>query len=554
MGNTLKKSVKAVVAALAVAFMTGVSADAAQVSFVRLTPEQYQRIIQDVFGPTVTVDATAVETGFRDEGLLAVGARKLTMTSAGMEHYERLAQQVAAKVMEPRRRATLIRCTPKDPAAADDACASQFLSRAATLLFRRPLSNSEIQTYTTIARDAATRLKSFNLGLAAALSTVLVEPEFLFRIERSEPDPKAPGKLRLDAYSTASRLSFFLWDSAPDSELLAAAADGKLATARGLSQQVDRLVSSPRVEHGLRAFFSDMLGFEGFATIAKDAAVFPKFTKYVEDEAREQTLRTVSDHLLARDGDYRELFVTRNTFLTPSLAALYSVPLPRSQEMGGATLWVPYEMPAQRFNAGILTHVSFLALHSHPGKSSPTLRGKALRENILCQKVPPPPGNVDFTLVQNEHDPKLRTVRQRLTAHMASPACAGCHRITDPIGLALENFNSVGEIRTTENGMKIDTSGELNGKKFEDIAQLSQIIKDDPAVTSCLVNRAFTYGTARKATADERTWISRTDQDLRKNGVKWREIIRRIATNPDFYTIPVETQSAEARGSAPTGQ
>lgn len=529
-------------------------ASAAQVSFVRLTPEQYQRIIHDVFGPAVTIDAASVETGFRDEGLLAVGARKLTVTSAGMEHYERLAQQVATKVIEPRRRATLIRCAPRDPSGPDDACASQFLARASTLLFRRPVTDREVQTYTAVARDAAVRLKSFDQGLAAALAAVLVEPEFLFRIERSRPDPQAGGKLRLEPYSAASRLSFFLWDSAPDSELLSAADTGKLSTEKGLAQQVDRLVNSPRAEFGLRAFFSDMFAFDGFATIAKDAAVFPKFTKYVEDEAREQTLRTISDHLLTRGEDYRELFVTRKTFLTPSLAALYSVPLPRSQEMGGATLWVPYELPEQRFNAGILTHVSFLALHSHPGKSSPTLRGKALRENILCQKVPPPPGNVDFTLVLNDHDPKLRTVRQRLTAHMASPACAGCHRITDPIGLALENFNSAGEIRMTENGMKIDTSGELSGKKFETVAQLAQILKDDPAVTSCLLNRAYSYGTARKATAEERAWLSRTDQDLRKNGVKWREIVRRIATNPDFYTIPVDTQSAATRVNTTAGQ
>jgi len=256
-------------------------------------------------------------------------------------------------------------------------------------------------------------------------------------------------------------------------------------------------------------------------------------------------LRTIAHQLLERNNDYRELFTTRETFLTPSLAALYRVPLPRSQEMGGATPWVPYTFSENDSHLGLLTHASFLALHSHPGKTSPTLRGKALRENILCQRVPPPPGDVDFTLL--DADPKLKTVRERLIAHSTSPACAGCHKITDPMGLALETFNSVGEARTTENGVPIDVTGDLSGKSFDGIVQLAHLIRDEPATTSCLINRVFSYGTARPAAAYERTWLNRMQTEMRKSGVKWRDVVRQIAENPDFYTIPVtETQKADA--------
>ncbi len=540
------------------AFVAGVtlSASAAfgamaapEITFVRITPEQYQRSVHDIFGAGIKLDANAVETGFRDQGLLAVGARKLAMTSAGLEQFESLGQQVALQVVDPRRAATLVHCTPKAADAPDAACSEQFIKRTGLLLYRRPLTGEETNALVARANDAATKLKNFNAGVAASLVQMMVAPEFLFRIERSEPDPKKPGAMRLDPYSVASRLSFFIWDSTPDSELLAAAESGKLNSEKGLSQQIDRMVSSPRAEFGLRAYFSDMLGFDGFATLSKDTNLFPKFTKNAYDDAREQTLRTLVDQLLERNKDYRELFTTRETFLTPALAALYGVPLPRSQEMGGATPWVAYTFPANDNHVGLLTHASFLALHSHPGKSSPTLRGKALRENILCQRVPPPPGNVDFTLINDVSNPALKTVRQRLTAHSTSPACAGCHKITDPIGLSFEKFDSIGEFRTNENGIPIDVTGDLSGKKFDGIAQLAQIIKDDPAVTSCLINRVFSYGTARAPNADERKWLAEIQTDLRAKGVLWRDVVRRVASNPDFYTVPApaaaEPQKAE---------
>jgi hypothetical protein len=298
------------------------------------------------------------------------------------------------------------------------------------------------------------------------------------------------------------------------------------------------MLISPRMENGLRAFFSDMLGFDGFATLSIDSTLYPKFTKNVLEDADEQTLRTIVDQLLVKSKEYGELFVTRETFLTPSLAALYGVPLPRSQELGGAVPWVPYKFPDNDQRVGILSQVSFLSLNSHPGISSPTLRGKALREKLLCQRVPPPPGNVDFSLVQDVDNPKFKTARQRLTAHASESMCAGCHKITDPMGFALESFDTAGEFRAKEHGVTIDTSGNLNGKNFADLQQLAQIVKDSPGTTSCLIARAYSYGTQRKPTKDERTWLTSVQDELGKDGgVKWRALMRRIALNNDFYTV-----------------
>jgi Protein of unknown function (DUF1592)/Protein of unknown function (DUF1588)/Protein of unknown function (DUF1595)/Protein of unknown function (DUF1585) len=524
----------------------------AEMTLVRLTPEQYQHSIHDIFGTSIRVDQNKVEPGFRDEGLLALGNRKLTVGSSELERDETLAQAIAAQVVDAKHRPVLVGCKPKAEDAADDGCARNFITRVGLLLFRRPLTSDELQTFVSTQNEAAQRLHSFDAGLAAALARMLVAPDFLFRVENSVPDPAHPGTLQLDAYSRAARLSFFLWNTTPDGELLAAAQSGKLMTPKGLQQQVDRLLTSPRLESGLRAFFTDMLAFSGldqdpgFDTLAIDAHFYPKFTLNAQNDAREQTLRTIADHLLHRNLDYRDLFTTRDTFLTPALAALYNVPLARSQELGGAVPWVPYHFSDSSPYVGILTHVSFLSLHSHPGRSSPTRRGKALREIFLCQRVPPPPGNVDFSLVQNTNDPRYKTVRQRLTAHRNEPMCAGCHKIMDPLGLSFENFDTAAEYRATENGALIDASGEIGSKSFGGIQQLVQLIRDDPATTSCLITRVYSYGTERKPSSQEQTWLTNLQSELSKDGVRWRELMRRITLNPDFYAIPLSAAPLSA--------
>jgi hypothetical protein len=260
----------------------------------------------------------------------------------------------------------------------------------------------------------------------------------------------------------------------------------------------------------------------------------------VQEDAKEQTLRTIVDHLLNKNGQYRDLFVTPNTFLTPSLAALYGVSLPRAQELGGAVPWVPFKFEETDPYLGILSQVSFLSLNSHPARTSPTLRGKALREIFFCQKVPPPPGEVDFNLVQDTTNPKFKTVRQRLTAHASEAMCAGCHKITDPMGLSLENFSTAAGFRASENNTPIDATGTLNGKNFDGLKQLAKVVREDASATSCVIRRAFSYGTARHPDAEERKWLTSLQKELGADGVTWRELMRRVVLSPDFFTTPAE--------------
>jgi hypothetical protein len=506
-----------------------------EVAAPRLTPDQYRAIIADVFGPQTDLGGR-FEPGMRVNGLLTVGASSVSVTAAGMEQYDKMADAIAEQVvMDETNREAMLSCKPAAVTAPDDACAAQFLGAAGEYLYRRPLADEELQEFVAAANIAATTLGDFYGGLAMSLSAMLSSPQFLFRIPSLEPDPDRRGGYRLDAWSRASRLSFFLWNAAPDRHLLDAAANGELDTPRGLAKQVDRMMASPRLEHGVRAFFSDMFHFDSFETLSKDVTIFPKFSRREMADAQEQTLRTLVDLLLVNNGDYRDVFTTKATFLTPSLAAIYKVPLPHDGPNGGVEKWERFEFPADDPRAGILSHASFTALHSPAGRSSPTDRGKALREIMMCQAVPAPPPDVMFTVLQDTNNPEHRTVRDRLLAHSTVPSCAGCHKIMDPMGLALENFDGSGEFRTVENGVPIDTSGELDGVSFTDPLGLGEAVRNNPAIPSCLVQKLTAYAFGQPPTMGQQALVRELQGHFAGHGHRLPELMRRIALSPEFY-------------------
>ena len=451
---------------------------------VRLvTTDQYINSMRYIFGAGIElrVEFPPFE---RTEGLLGNSAAFAGISSSQLEQFQGAAASVARQVVDPANREFLIPCKPADLNAADTACANAFLSSTGRLLYRRPLTGAEVEQFVASAASAADTLNDFYAGLEIALEAMLLSPDVLFIVDRAEPDPDNPGQQRVDAYSFASRLSYFLWNAGPDAELLDAAASGELQSRQGRQRAVDRMLASPRLEDGMRAFFDDMFRFSEFKTIAKDPAIYPQFQNTTAMAAREQTLRTVINHLVTEGKSYLDLYTTRSTFMTPELATLYEIASPPG--------WVPYTVSADSQRAGLLAQISFLALHSHPGRSSATLRGAALRETLLCQEVPPPPPDVDFSVLNNP-DAHYPTQRDRVIAHLENPSCAGCHLIMDPIGLGLENFDGEGRFRLTENGAPIDASGELDGIEFEDAEGLAQALSQNPALPKCLVKRLYYY-------------------------------------------------------------
>ena len=509
----------------------------------RLTADEYRTIIADVFGPTIELGGR-FEPELRVKGLLAVGTTHVSVTSAGMEQYDVMARAIASQVVDAKHR-DLVPCKPANEKAADDACTGMFMAKVGRLLYRRPLTDAELKIYVGAARVATNDTKDYWSGLSMSLAAMLSSPKFLFRQVAIVQDQKS-GQWRMEAHAKAQQLSFFLWNAGPDLELLAAAEKGDLETKKGLTKQVDRMLASARVEAGVRAYFTDSLGFDEFDTLTKDAALFPKFSAQAAADSQEQTLKTIVDLLLTNKGDYRDIFTTKKTFLTQELASIYRVPLVNDGPNGAPDTWVPYEFAKDDQRGGILTQVAFTALHSPPGRGSPTLRGKALREVLLCQKVPAPPAAVAFDIVQDTNNPLYKTARERLKAHATNPVCAGCHKIIDPMGLALENFDGAGAYRTSENGAPIDTSGSLDGVNFTNAAELGKAIHDNPATSSCLVSRMSSYATGRPIDTGT-PWA----QDLLKSfagaGYKLPSLMREVALSDEFFRVsPPDTKAAEA--------
>ena len=517
-----------------------------------MTGQQYLNTIADMFGSDIQV-LSPFSPLQRTDGLLASGAASVAVPAGELQQFQRAAATVATQVVSDNNvregvtshRDRLIPCRPAAADQADDACAAKFLKQTARLLYRRPVSDAKLALLVKEANSSAGTLKDFCAGLASVLEGMLISPDVLYVYDRTEPDPAHPGRLRLDAYSYASRLSFFLWDAAPDSWLLDAAAGGQLDSDKGRKQVVEKMLASPRLEAGVRAFFDDMFGFDGFDNLAKDPAAYPLEIGQTLADAREQTLRTVYDQLIVKNKDYRDLYTTRDTFMSPALAVVYRVPTTPG--------WVPYEFPEGSPRTGLLTQVSFLALHAHPGRSSATRRGKALREILLCQHVPLPPPNVDFSAVENP-DPTLHTARDRLTMHRKNPVCAGCHRITDPMGLALENFDGSGQYRATEKGSPIDTSGSLDGKDFTNVQGLAQALHDHPGLPTCLVRRVYSYGIGGPLVDADNAVLGYLDQRFVAAGYRFTDLLRTIALSPSFRDIAPphsETPAVKTAEAAP---
>lgn len=500
----------------------------------RLNEEQYKNSIAAIFAPDITVPGR-FDPPLREEGLLAIGDGKAVISSSGIEQYELRARQISAQVLSPERRATFVPCATPRSTTSDKTCARQFLTKYGRLLFRRPLTSKEESWVLGLAAVAASQSGDFYKGLEVGLTGLLNSPNFVFRVERAVVDSSMPGGRRLDDHSLAGRVSFLLWNAPPDAELLAAADAGALRRPAELERHVDRMLAAPAFQRGVRAFFTDMFAFNNFDGLSKDQTIYPKFTSATAKAAQEQLLRTIVEHLITDKGDYRDLFTTRKTYLNRTLGSLYRVPVP---DEAGLTGWVPYTFEEEDKRAGILTLVGFLMLDpTHEGRSSPTNRGKAVRELFLCQPVPLPPANVDFSAVQNTADRVNKTARQRLSRHQENPVCAGCHALTDPIGLSMENYDAIGTFRTHENGALIDASGAFEGKPYRDLLELQRALRDSPSTPLCAARRTFEYGVGRPLNPGEEAWLEYAAQRFAADGYHFPSLIRRIAVSAAFRAV-----------------
>jgi hypothetical protein len=514
----------AVLGAMAVSAVPAMAASAQVTNMRRLTQEEYRNSIADIFGKEIEVRG-AFEPTIRIGGLQAASTAVLSVTPVGFESFTNMADSIAVQVTSEKYRAKLP-CTPKSAKAPDDACSGQVLSHYGRLLFRRPLTSDELKSAVKLSNGLAKSSNDFYAGLRYGLASLIQAPDFIFRMETASP--AGDKQYALEPYSRATRLSYLMWNSTPDEELLKAAEAGDLNTAAGIGKQVDRLMASPRLEVGMRAFFNDMLELDTFDTVSKDSILYPKWSSNIAASAKEETLRTAIDLALRTNGDMRDLMTTRKTFLNRALAADYQLPF------GFKGDWMPYEFSTDSGRSGVLTQVSMLAMFSHPGRSSPTKRGVALMDIFLCEPTPAPPANVDFSVV-NDVNGALKTVRERLTAHATNSTCASCHNHSDPIGLSLEHFDTIGGHRTMENGKTIDVSATIQNKPFVGAEGLGKFLHDNPKYTSCIARKAYAYSRGENSEDVPASAFKTANKAFADSGFRMRALLKAMVEDKDYF-------------------
>ena len=498
-----------------------------QVAFAplrRLTREQYDNSIRDLLGieghPSLALAA--------DEKLAAFFSNAVSpVTRLSVEQFRDSAEDLAAQAVK-QKLDTLAGCTG---AGQNAACADQFIQTFGRRVFRRPLSAEESARYRGLFD--ANQARGFGEGIRVVLETLLQSPSFVYHLELT-PAPSGAGVTPLGGFEVASRLSYALWNTLPDVELLDAAAAGKLDTKDGLRTEAERLLQSDRARDALSSFHVQWLGLDGLLDIDKDPALFPDFTPELQGQMRDEATGFADFVIRHGDGRLQTLLSAPFTLASPAVLKLYGA---TASPAADGTVQLD---PTQR--GGLLTQAGFLAAHAHANQTSPVHRGLAVRKNLLCTELPDPPMNVNNT--PPEPNPNA-TTRQRFEQHRTDPSCAGCHQMMDPIGIGFENYDAIGRYRATENGLPIDSGGELvnagaSSGAFTGAVELAQRLATSPDVRDCVQKQWFRFSLGRFEGSEDACTLASIKQDFAASDFDVKTLLVSLVTSDAFRYRKVE--------------
>ena len=489
----------------------------------RLTRDEYNKTIFDLLG-----DASNVADGFALDATVGVFKNNTNspVTALLATQYMEAADALATSAM-----ASLGAIVPCDPAAPTDeaACFADFLDDFGARAYRRPLSDAEKERYQALFTKMRGELAyAFADAMRVVLTTMLQAPAFLYHVE-GVTSPNGQGTEPVNGFELASRLSYFLWGTMPDEALLDAATSGALDTPAGIEAEVVRMLDHEYAREGLRRLYGQWLNLEKLASLTKDPSVYDGFDATVAASMRAETEAFVDDVLWEGDARLETLLTASYSFVDETLAALYGLEAPAGSDLARAEL-----DPAQR--AGILTQASILAINAHAYQTSPVFRGKFVRERLLCQTLPSPPGDVDVN--PPEPDPTL-TTRERFAQHQTDPYCKSCHELMDPIGLGFEKYDPVGRFRADENGLPIDDSGEI--VKSDDVdgsfhgpVELGARLSGSEQVAACATKQFVTYAIGRAPTDEDMCSVDTLAEGKTPSELGLRELIVAITKTDAF--------------------
>ena len=418
-------------------------------------------------------------------------------------------------------------------------CAKSIISGITRQAFRRPPTGNDVESLLSFYQSGRNE-GDFETGIRTAIQAILSSPEFVFRFERT-PAGIAPGaNYRLTDLELASRLAFFLWSSAPDEELITIASQNKLRDPLTLEKQVKRMLADARSEALTSNFAGQWLRLQNLRNAAPDLLLYPDFDKTLSQSMRRET-ELLYSNIVRQDRNILELLTADYTFVDERLAKHYGIP----NVQGNRFRQVPVTDP-NRF--GLLGHSGILLITSVANRTSPVMRGKYVMEVLLGTPPPPPPPNVP-ALKEAADLGKPRSVRDRLEEHRTNPNCAGCHKLMDPIGFALENFDPVGNWRVNDSGFKVDPSGTLfDGAKLDGPASLRQaILNHSGAFLTNFTDNLLAYGLGRIIDYRDQPFVRAIARDAARNNNKMSTFILGIVKS-----APFQMRRAEEPETAPT--
>jgi hypothetical protein len=435
-------------------------------------------------------------------------------------------------------RGKIFSCYP-EAASEQQACATTILGSIGKRAYRRPLEQADLNMIMSFYEDGAEN-GGFERGIQTALRFILTSPEFLFRSE-PDPDSVAPGEVyALSDLALASRLSFFLWSSIPDDELLEVAASNKLHEPEVFEQQVDRLLRDPKALALVDNFAAQWLFLRNLKSINPDTRTFPDFDDKLRQAFRTETTLFVTS-IMQNDSSILDMINADYTYVNDRLAQHYGIP----NIYGSHFRRVQQVDPNRR---GLLGQGSVLTVTSYPNRTSPVLRGKWVLENLIGAPPPSPPPDVPAL---NENTPGLAalSVRDRLIQHRADPACSGCHAVMDPLGFSLENFDAIGRYRAKDASGIIDSSGELaDGTPVKDAVSLEQTLMQHPEYfVDTFTEKLLTYALGRGLEYYDMPVVRAITQQAEDDNYKFSAIIKGIVNS-----VPFRMKQADAGNSAAT--
>lgn len=455
----------------------------------RLTQSEYNNTVRDLLG-----DTTHPANQFPPDqqvGDFTNTAVALTVPPLLAQAYQTAAEQLAATALS-----TQAKLVPCALASGTDACAQSFIQTFGKQAYRRPLTTNEQAALFTLYQSNEVGA-TFANGVQAVIEAVLQSADFLYRVEFGATAQAQGSVLPLTPYEMASRLSYFLWDSMPDTTLFAAADASELSTKDQLATQARRLLQSPNAHPAIRQFFLEWLTENELSTVSKSATVYPAFTGTLHSSMQNETQAFLDWVMWTSDHRLPTLLTSPVSFLNSELAAVYGV-----SGITGTALQQAQLDPTQR--AGVLTQLSMMTLLGKPDRSSPVLRGKFIRDELLCEQIPPPPQNLVIT-------PPMVTpgvsTREAFVMHEAVAACKSCHALMDPIGFGFENYDGMGKFRTVDQGQPVDSTGTLSDTDvdgpFNNAIDLIKRLAGSQQVSDCFATEWFRYAFGRGESTDD---------------------------------------------------